>query len=59
MTGTFINVGTILLGTLIGSLLGHRLPEGLQHRVLAGLGLSRSSSASTMRWPGATPTPST
>ena len=40
MTGTFINVGTILLGTLLGSLLGHRLPEGLQHRVLAGLGLA-------------------
>jgi uncharacterized membrane protein YqgA involved in biofilm formation len=39
MTGTFINVGTVLLGTLVGSLLGHRLPEGLQQRVLAGLGL--------------------
>jgi uncharacterized membrane protein YqgA involved in biofilm formation len=39
MTGTFINVGTVLLGTLIGTLLGHRLPEGLQQRVLAGLGL--------------------
>jgi len=39
MTGTFINVGTILLGTLIGTLVGSRLPEGLQQRVLAGLGL--------------------
>lgn len=39
MTGTFINVGTVLLGTLIGSLLGSRLPSGLQERVLAGLGL--------------------
>jgi uncharacterized membrane protein YqgA involved in biofilm formation len=40
MTGTFINVGTVLLGTLIGSLLGHRLPERLQQRVLAGLGMA-------------------
>ena len=39
MTGTFINVGAILAGTLVGVLLGGRLPEGLQRRVLAGLGL--------------------
>src|SRR3954463_15601346 len=39
MTGTFINVGTVLLGTLIGSVGGSRLPQGLQERVLAGLGL--------------------
>jgi uncharacterized membrane protein YqgA involved in biofilm formation len=39
MTGTFINVGTVLLGTLIGTLLGSRLPVGMQERVLAGLGL--------------------
>jgi uncharacterized membrane protein YqgA involved in biofilm formation len=39
MTGTFINVGTVLLGTAIGSLLGHRLPERLQQRVLFGLGM--------------------
>ena len=39
MTGTFINVAAILAGTLIGVLLGGRLPEGLQRRVLAGLGL--------------------
>jgi uncharacterized membrane protein YqgA involved in biofilm formation len=39
MTGTFINVGAVLLGTLIGVLLGHRLPQGIQERVLAGLGL--------------------
>jgi uncharacterized protein len=39
MTGTFINVGTILAGTLIGTLVGRRLPEGLQQRVMAGLGL--------------------
>ena len=39
MTGTFINVGTVLAGTLVGTLAGGRLPEGLQQRVLAGLGL--------------------
>lgn len=39
MTGTFINVGTVLLGTLIGTLLGGRLPQDFQERVLAGLGL--------------------
>ena len=39
MTGTFINVGTVLLGTLIGVVVGHRLPEGIQQRVLMGLGM--------------------
>lgn len=39
MTGTLINVATVLLGTLVGSLLGSRLPQRLQDRVLAGLGL--------------------
>ena len=39
MTGTLINVGTVLLGTLIGTFFGARLPEGMHQRVLAGLGL--------------------
>ncbi len=39
VTGTFINVGTVLAGTVIGTLVGRRLPEGLQQRVMAGLGL--------------------
>lgn len=39
MTGTFINVGAVLLGTLIGVLIGRRLPGGLQERVMAGLGM--------------------
>ena len=39
MTGTFINVGAILAGTFLGVVLGGRMPEGLQRRVLAGLGL--------------------
>jgi uncharacterized membrane protein YqgA involved in biofilm formation len=39
LTGTLINVGAILLGTGIGLLLGHRLPAGMQERVMMGLGL--------------------
>jgi uncharacterized membrane protein YqgA involved in biofilm formation len=39
MTGTLINVATVLLGALIGTMLGGRLPAGLQPRVMAGLGL--------------------
>jgi uncharacterized membrane protein YqgA involved in biofilm formation len=39
LTGTFINVGAILAGTLFGVLVGGRMPEGIQRRVLAGLGL--------------------
>jgi uncharacterized membrane protein YqgA involved in biofilm formation len=39
MTGTFVNVGAILLGTLIGELVGVRLSQPLQTRILHGLGL--------------------
>src|ERR671933_50659 len=39
MTGTLINVGTVLAGTTVGSLAGGRLPERLHQRVLMGLGL--------------------
>jgi uncharacterized membrane protein YqgA involved in biofilm formation len=39
VTGTFINVATVLAGTLLGTLAGARLPAGLQERVMAGLGL--------------------
>lgn len=39
MTGTFINTGTVLLGTLIGGLLGARLPDRFHARVLLGLGM--------------------
>ena len=39
MTGTLINVGAILAGTLIGVAVGSRLPETFHKRVLAGLGL--------------------
>ncbi len=39
MTGTFLNVGTVLAGTVLGTLAGSRLPDGIRQRVLAGLGL--------------------
>ena len=39
MTGTLINVAAVLLGTLIGSLAGGRLPERVHQRVLFGLGM--------------------
>ncbi len=39
MTGTLINVAAVLAGSAIGVLVGGRLPDRLQHRVLAGLGL--------------------
>jgi uncharacterized membrane protein YqgA involved in biofilm formation len=39
VTGTLINVATILVGTAIGVLVGGRLPAGLHQRVLFGLGL--------------------
>jgi uncharacterized protein len=39
MVGTLINVGTVLVGTAIGAAVGPRLPERIQQRVLAGLGM--------------------
>ncbi len=39
MLGTFINVATVLAGTAIGTTVGPRLPERIQQRVLAGLGM--------------------
>jgi uncharacterized protein len=39
MTGTFINVATILVGGSLGLLLGARLSERLRNTVIAGLGL--------------------
>jgi uncharacterized membrane protein YqgA involved in biofilm formation len=39
LTGTFINVGAVLAGTLFGCLVGSRLPGSLHERVMAGLGL--------------------
>jgi uncharacterized membrane protein YqgA involved in biofilm formation len=39
MTGTVINIATVLLGGGIGLILGTRLPQRLRATVLAGLGL--------------------
>ena len=39
MTGTWINIGTVVLGTLLGITVGGRLTESAQQRVLSGLGL--------------------
>lgn len=39
MTGTILNVITVLIGTALGVLLGGRLPEKLKQTVVAGLGL--------------------
>ena len=39
MTGTWINLATVVLGTAIGVAVGGRLTESIQQRVLFGLGL--------------------
>jgi uncharacterized membrane protein YqgA involved in biofilm formation len=39
VTGTLINVGTVLAGTALGTLLGGRLPDRVRETVLHGLGL--------------------
>jgi uncharacterized protein len=39
VTGTWINVATVVFGTLLGVLVGRRLTPAIQQRVLAGLGM--------------------
>jgi uncharacterized membrane protein YqgA involved in biofilm formation len=39
MTGTIINIFTVLVGGIIGLLIGSRLPERVRQTVVAGLGL--------------------
>lgn len=39
MTGTLINAGTVLVGTTLGTLLGHRLPARIRETVMHALGL--------------------
>lgn len=39
LTGTLLNVGTVLLGTLVGLLLGARIPARAQSTLTTGLGL--------------------
>ena len=42
MTGTFINVITVVTGALLGTLLGSRLHHNLRVTVMNGLGLVTS-----------------
>jgi uncharacterized membrane protein YqgA involved in biofilm formation len=39
VTGTWINVATVVFGTVLGVLVGRRLTPAIQQRVLAGLGM--------------------
>ncbi|MBN2503644.1 MAG: DUF554 domain-containing protein [Anaerolineales bacterium] len=39
MTGTILNIATVLIGGLLGLLFGARLPERIRQTVVAGLGL--------------------
>jgi uncharacterized membrane protein YqgA involved in biofilm formation len=39
LTGTLINAGTVLLGTVVGTLLGERLPGRIRETVMSALGL--------------------
>lgn len=39
MTGTFINVAAIIVGSLIGLLVGNRIPEKTRKTLVSGLGL--------------------
>jgi uncharacterized membrane protein YqgA involved in biofilm formation len=39
MTGTFLNIATVILGGIIGFVFGARIPEKLKETVIAGMGL--------------------
>jgi uncharacterized membrane protein YqgA involved in biofilm formation len=39
MTGTFLNVATVIIGGLIGLLFGARIPDKLKETIIAGMGL--------------------
>jgi len=40
MTGTILNVATVLVGSVLGTVLGNRLPEKVRETVVHGLGLT-------------------
>jgi len=40
MTGTILNVATVLVGSVLGTVLGNRLPEKIRETVVHGLGLT-------------------
>lgn len=52
MIGTFLNVGTVLLGATIGLLLGSRFPERVHQTVMAGLGIMTLVVGVSMALPG-------
>jgi uncharacterized membrane protein YqgA involved in biofilm formation len=39
MTGTFLNIATVIVGGMIGLLFGARIPDKLKETVIAGMGL--------------------
>jgi hypothetical protein len=39
MTGTFINITTVLIGCLLGLILGNRFPDRIRETIMKGLGL--------------------
>ncbi len=39
MTGTFLNIATVLIGGIIGLIFGARIPDKLKSTVIAGMGL--------------------
>jgi len=39
MTGTFLNIATVIVGGIIGLVFGARIPEKLKETVIAGMGL--------------------
>ena len=39
MTGTWINIATVLVGCCLGLLLGKRFPERMRETLIKGLGL--------------------
>ena len=43
MTGTFLNIATVLIGGVIGLIFGARIPERLKGTVIAGMGLFTSA----------------
>lgn len=39
MTGTFLNIATVVLGSILGLIFGARIPDKLKSTVIAGMGL--------------------
>lgn len=52
MTGTILNVITVLIGSAIGILLGSRFPERIRQTVMAGLGIMTLVVGTSMAIPG-------